>query len=350
MKKLLIAFFIIALAAEGCKKEDSRPQKLTLSEGVFILNQGNFNVGNSSLSYFEPGTTTRYNNVFSAVNNIPLGDVVHSITIDDELAWIVVNNSGVIQAVHRWTSEVQGKITELGSPRFMLKLSDTKAYVSDLYKSSITIINPSTFEITGEVKVDRSSEEMIKFGPDVFVANWSGYLQSLTNNKVLIIDEQQDKLVDSITVGVEPNSMVLDKNNHLWVLCSGGYDNVEIPGLWKIDAATHLVIDTLFFPELALNPLSLEISAAGDTIFYLNNGIYKMSVNDTKLPDSAFIKEDAGRYFMTLGVDPQNGDLYTTNPLDYQKNGLVYRFDKYGHDIAEMEVGIVPGGFGFNYR
>jgi len=195
MRRLFLMITLIAILGISCNKENSTPQKLKLSEGVFILNQGNFNVGNSSLSYFEPGTATNYNNVFSAVNNIPLGDVAQSITFDDEIAYIVVNNSGTIQAIDRWSAEVQGKITELGSPRFMLKLSDTKAYVSDLYKSSITIINPSTFEITGEIKVGRSTEEMIKFGPEVFVANWSGYQQSLINNKVLIVDAAQVYLV-----------------------------------------------------------------------------------------------------------------------------------------------------------
>ena len=101
--------------------------------------------------------------------------------------------------------------------------------------------------------VGRSTEEMVQYGSEVFVANWSGYNQTLKNNKVLIIDGIQDKMVDSITVGIEPNSMVLDHNNILWVLCSGGYENAVIPSLWKIDVATHEVIDML------INALHLNI-------------------------------------------------------------------------------------------
>ena len=74
-----------------------------------------------------------------------------------------------------------------------------------------------------------------------------------------------------------------------------------------------------------------------------------MSVNDTTLPDSAFIKHDDEKYFMTLGVDPVNGDIYASNPLDYQQNGKVYRYRAMGSLISNMEVGIVPGAFGFNY-
>lgn len=350
MNKLIIGLSLVAILFSACKKtSNGDPDVISLAEGVFIVNQGNFTVGNSSLSYFEPGALVKYNNLFSSVNNIPLGDVAQSITIDDSNAYIVVNNSGVIHVIDRWSAEVKGKISQLGSPRYMLKISDTKAYVSDLFKNSVTIINPTTYEVIGSIQVDRSTEEMVQFGSEVFAANWSGYNQTLLNNKVLIIDENQDKMVDSITVGIEPNSMVLDKDNNIWVLCSGGYDNAGIPSLWKIDAATHAVKDTLFFPVIELNPVSLEINGAGDSLFYINNGIFRMSVGDTALPDSAFIKQDDERTFMVLGVDPKYGDIYASNPLDYQKNGKVYRYSAWGSQKSNMEVGIVPGAFGFNY-
>ena len=350
MNKLIIALSLAAILFSACKKTPSNePVIVSLNEGIFIVNQGNFTVGNSSLSYFEPGSFAKYNNLFNSVNNIPLGDVAQSITIDDSNAYIVVNNSGVIHVIDRWSAEVKGKINEVGSPRHMLKISDTKAYVSDFFKNSITIVNPTTYQVTGEISVNRSTEEMVQYGSDVFVANWSGYNQSFANNKILVIDETQDKITDSITVGIEPNSMVLDHDNNLWVLCSGGYEGTEIPSLWKIDAATSAVLDTLFFPVVELNPVSLEINGAGNKLFYINNGIYTMATSDTILPDSVFINEDENRIFMALGVDPKNGDIYASNPLDYQKNGKVYRFNSSGSLKSDMEVGIVPGAFGFNY-
>ena len=350
MRKLLYLTIVISILFAGCKKESGTPQKFTVSEGVYIINQGGFNAANASLSYFQPADGKQFDNLFTTVNNVPLGDVAQSMAIAGDLAYIVINNSGLIYGIDRWTAEHKGTINGLSSPRNMLLISNDKAYVSDLYSNDITIVNPSTYEKTGSIPVNRSTEEMVMSGSNVFVAHWSGFSQALTNNKVLVIDAGHDTMIDSITVGIEPNSMVLDKNSHIWVLCSGGYDNIEIPSLWKIDAATFNVIDTLFFPEAELNPSGLKLSGAGDAMFFLNNGVFKMSVNDTKLPDAAFIKQDSGRYFMALGVDPENGDIYTSNPLDYQQNGIVYRFDAGGTFIEEMETGIVPGAFGFNYR
>jgi hypothetical protein len=349
MRKLLpLIIIIIIVFIHGCKIEDDDPEVIELSAGVFIINQGNFTVGNASLSYFEPGIQRKYNGLFNEVNMIPLGDVAQSVVIDDSNAYIVVNNSGTIHVIDRWSAESKGKISNLVSPRHMLKLSESKAYVSDFFSNGITIVNPATQEITGEIPVGRSTEEMVSVGQEVFVANWSGYNQQIPNDKILVINSSQDNLVDSIQVGIEPNSMVLDKNNHLWVLCSGGFENIEIPGLWKIDPVTKEVMDTLFFPEIALNPVSLEITGGGDTLFYLNNGIYNMSINDTILPEDPLVEQNIERFFIAIGVDPQSGEIYAADPLDYQTNGRVYRFGPNGNQKSNLEVGIVPGAFGFN--
>lgn len=346
------AFFVVLafmLLISACKKESTTPTKLTLQDGVFIVNQGSFTVGNSSLSYFQTTNNVVYKDVFTAVNSVPLGDVAQSIFIDDELAYIVVNNSGLVYVIDRWTAEYQGTIDSLTSPRHFLKISDSKAYVSDLFSNSVSIVNPKTYAKTGEIKVDRSTEEMAMVGNEVFVANWSGYNQPLKNDKILVVNTANDQLVDSIKVGIEPNSMVVDKNSNLWVLCSGGFENEEIPSLWKIDPVSHNVIDTLIFSELELNPQSLEINGAGDSLFYLNYGVYKMAITDSELPESVFIAEDQNRYFLALGVDPKNGTLFISNPLDYFSEGLVYRFDRYGNYKEQFGVGVIPGAFGFNY-
>lgn len=58
----------------------------------------------------------------------------------------------------------------------------------------------------------------------------------------MIIDTETDVLIDSIQVGIEPNSMVVDRDQNIWVLCSGGYDNEEMPSLWKVNPQNKSVI------------------------------------------------------------------------------------------------------------
>ena len=348
MKKLVSFTLIIAVLFAACKKEDTQPEESGLKDGVFIVNQGNFTAGNASLSYFESAASVLTNDLFYEVNDAPLGDVAQSISINGDLAYIVINNSGNIYVIDRKTAEFKGKISQLTSPRFFLKINDQKAYVSDLASNSISIVNPESYELTGEIAVNRSTENMVLIGKKAYVAHWSGYLQAIKNNQVLIIDTETDALIDSIQVGVEPNSMVVDKDQNLWVLCSGGYDNEEIPSLWKINPQDKSVIKKYEFDDISLSPSSLVMNGMGDELMYLNNGVYSMSVSDGTLPETPVIAQD-GKYFYVLGVDPQNSDIYVSDALDYTKNGFVYRYDHTGSMLDSLEVGIIPGAFGFNY-
>jgi DNA-binding beta-propeller fold protein YncE len=348
MKKLVSFTLIIAVLFAACKKEDTQPEESGLKDGVFIVNQGNFTAGNASLSYFESTTSVLTNDLFYEVNDAPLGDVAQSISINGDLAYIVINNSGNIYVIDRKTAEFKGKISQLSSPRFFLKINDQKAYVSDLASNSISIVNPESYELTGAINVNRSTENMVLIDTKAYVAHWSGYLQAIKNNQVLIIDAETDALIDSIQLGVEPNSMVVDKDQNLWVLCSGGYDNEEIPSLWKINPQDKSVIKKYDFDDISLSPSSLVMNGTGDELMYLNNGVYGMSVSDGALPANPMIAQD-GKYFYALGVDPKNSDIYVSDALDYTKNGLIYRYDHTGGLLDTFEVGIIPGAFGFNY-
>lgn len=348
MKKLFTVALVVALLFAACKKEEANLEENDLKDGVFIVNQGNFTAGNSSLSYFESSTAILTNDIFYEVNDAPLGDVAQSISIDRDFAYVVVNNSGYVYAVDRKTAEFKGKISQLTSPRYFLKINEQKAYVSDLASNSISIVNTESYERIGEINVNRSTESMVLIDNRAFVAHWSGYLQELKNNKVLIIDTQTDAFIDSIQLGVEPNSMIVDKNKNLWVLCSGGYDNEEIPSLWKINSQNKSVLKKFEFNDISLSPSNLVINGAGDELFYLNNGVYSMSIDDSNLPADPLI-EKSGTYFYALGVDPQNSDIYLSDALDYTKNGLLYRYNASLSLMDSLEVGIIPGAFGFSY-
>jgi len=62
--------------------------------------------------------------------------------------------------------------------------------------------------------------------------------------------------------------MVLDKDNYLWVLCSGGFLNEELPSLWKIDPDNKNVLLHMEFPDINSSPNSLDINKTGDTLYY----------------------------------------------------------------------------------
>ena len=349
MRKYFIALLTVLTLFTACKKDNPAPQAFELKNGIFIVSQGAFNADNASLTYFETDYNSTIDSLFYSVNGASLGDVAQSINVKVDESYIVVNNSGLIYCIDNKNAEVKGKISGLTSPRNILIINDEKAYVSDLYSTSISIVNPSTYEITGDIPVNRTSEEMVLIGNKAYVANWSAYSQTLKNDVVLVVNTETDMMTDTIKVGIEPNSMVTDKDNNFWVLCSGGFMNEENPTLWKINGINGEVLHTHTFSVLESNPSSLKINGSGDELYFLNNGVFKMSIKDAQLPSSPFIDQDNNRFFAYLGIDPANAEVYIGDPKDYQSVGTVYRYSSSGTFMQEIRAGIIPGSFGFNY-
>ncbi len=73
-----------------------------------------------------------------------------------------------------------------------------------------------------------------------------------------------------------------------------------------------------------------------------------MSIYDQELPDNPTINEETRNYY-ALGVDPTRNEIYISDALDYNQNGIVFRYSASGDFISSFEAGIIPGCFGFNY-
>lgn len=357
IKKYLIILVVLLSVIVSCTKDpvETIYFDFTGNKGVYVLSEGNFMYGNSSLSFYDPLAKRVYNQIFQARNGAPMGDVAQSMLLWNNLGFIVVNNSGKIYVIDSKTAEFKGNISGLNSPRYVHVVNEQKAYVTDLYARKITIFNPSTFQKTGTISVinsnaefkQHSTEQMIAYKNLVFVNCWS------YDNKILVIDSNSDRLVDSLEVFKQPNSMVLDKYNKLWVLTDGGFEGspygYEQPGLLKIDAETR-EIERSFRFALGEHPQKLAINPTGDTLFYLNRHAWKMSVNDKRLPEQAFItSENTSLYggFYSLGIDPATSEVYVGDAIDHRQNGIVRRYSQAGTLIDEFKVGISPGYFAF---
>lgn len=347
---MFLSFFMVA-----CEDDSSPLKSFNEREGVFILNEGNYTYGNSSLSFYNPQNKEVSNQVFLNTNGFPIGDVLQSMTIVDSTAYLVVNNSGKILVMNANTFKHQGTISGLTSPREMLMINENKAYVSDMYSNALSIVNPKNFTVTGSIRLKKGSESLLRFGSHVFVGNWS------KQNTIQRIDLSSDALVDSLVVGKQPNSMVLDKNNKLWVLSDGGL--ASLPGgkekarLTRIDPSSFVIEKEYVFPDLNSAPTRLCLNSSKDSLFFLNGswgssitngGVYKMSITSEALPGVPFIPED-GKLFYALGVDPNDGDIYVSDAIDYLQPGWVYRYAINGSLIDSFKTDIIPASFCFKY-
>lgn len=315
---------------------------------LFVLNEGTYTYANSSLSYYDLETGAVENNIFYRVNSSPIGDVGQSLAQNDGHLYIVVNNSNYIYKTDVNTIQYEAQLTDFNSPRYMKFISDDKAYVTDIMARGVWVINPETMTHTKFINTGKPTENMVLVGNNMYVTNWSKYYaQDIENNTVQIIDTDTDQKTGEIEVGIEPNSMVLDKYNNLWVMCGGGYLDEwhDTARLYCINPADNQIIKSFTFPDIypMYYPGYLNIDNTGSVLYYIDNGkFYKMSVDAAELPTQPFISPGAGGNFYNSCINPHNGDIYISDAKGYITSGEVSRYTSDGTFVTSFTVGLVP--------
>jgi YVTN family beta-propeller protein len=334
MKQVItIAILIVALFT-SCTSEDNN-RVFEPGKGVFVVNEGNYLAGNGSLSFYNLKNGTIYNDLFSAKNTRLLGDIPEYLAVDGSVGYIVVNNSGTIERIDMNTMQSTGTVTDLNSPRQMV-IYNGKGYVSSLYSTKITVIDLSSFSVETQIEIGCTTEALAVSGTTLFAANWSG------GSKVVALDLTTNSVIKSITTGMEPESMVIDKNGKLWVLCTGGWNNEEIPRFSVINTSTLVVESTLLFRTVSDNPSCLAISSGADTLYYIDEGIRRMPVTATEIATTVLAGAGTSLFYKVAPV-PWKGMFCVTDAVDYTQTGRLLIYDKNGNLIDTEYAGIIPG-------
>ncbi|GAB4200730.1 MAG: hypothetical protein OHK0057_25190 [Thermoflexibacter sp.] len=349
LKLQFFAFIFLAIFAASCTKNEETIPSGKYSNGVFIVNEGPFQTGTGTISFLNRESKTVENDIFQTVNGRPLGNIVQSIGIQKDKAYIVVNNAKKVEVVQAWDFKEIATIQGLEMPRYFLGIDDNKGYISEWgvggVNGAIKVIDLRTNAITKTIPVGKGAEKMLKLDNRVYVACNGGFDNE---NKIFIIDTQRDEVSASITTPDNPNSLVLDANNKIWVTCSGrsqwnGTASVTVAPaqLIRINPANNQIEQNFAFIKHGLG--NLIINSAKNTLFYTHDSkVFSQSIN-SGVPTNPLIR----RYFYGLGFDTQTNLLYAADAGNFVSNGKVIRYNANGSAVDSMSVGIIPNGFYF---
>ncbi len=337
---LLISSVVFATSCRKDKPSAPSNSNITTSSGggVFVTNEGNFLFGNATVSYYDFATGESVEDMYEPTNGNSLGDVCQSICLFNGKAYIVVNNSGKVEVVNPANFSSIATIDGFHSPRYFLPVSNSKAYVTDIYSDKISVVNLSTNTITGTIDCHGATEELALSYGKAFVTNTQ-------RNQVYVINTATDILVDSIQVSYGSNSIKEDKNGQLWVLCSGNSSNPS--GLFRINPITLEVEQSIPFSSSLNGANRLRINGTNDTLYFLKSGLYRTDINATSAPSTPFIAQE-GRNFYGIGIDPVNNIVYIADAIDYVQRGMIYRYKTDGTLVNTFLAGIIPNDFCFN--
>lgn len=347
MKQLLLLFATSLVLLSACSDDPAPPTPL--AEAVVVLNEGNFGSDDAEISAIAP-TGAVANDLFGAINSRPLGDVLQSAAVIGQNIYLVVNNSNKIEVIDRETGRSVATISGLQQPRYILQVSETKAYVTEwvgfnpdftLQDGNIAILDLTTNTVTGRIEaIGPGPEQLVLAGGTVYVgtASFSG------RTSLWRIDPTTDALLSDLDLDQTPGSVAMSTDGALWALCPD--PNLTAGSqLVRIDPSSNTVV-----AELDLPVSGSSAFGDGDLVAHLSTPEVAYSYNDTVFVYSATATAPtawATGSFYGIGVSPA-GELYTAQVPSFTTGGTVQRYSAQGALLATYTVGIAPNGFVFN--
>jgi DNA-binding beta-propeller fold protein YncE len=350
------------------------PNSFHLGSGVLILNEGVYQFSDGgSLTFYDPEADTVANKLFYKANGIPIGDVPESMALLDGKLYIVVNSGNYIYKVDANTVALDTtkpyQLCGFYSPREMQVVAPNKAYVSDLIGKGLWIINPQDMTHCGFVDTGKTTEKIVQVGNELYVSNWSNYyFPSMEKNTVQVVDINNDVKVAEITVGKEPNTMVVDKNGHVWVLCEGAtwQADGEKPTMWEIDpmlktAHCRYTFEDVVDPEtgeiIRFAASNMKVDPTGRYFYVIVSHVdedgdasdseVRRFDMETQQFSETFCISSEGDTFYNMAVEPNTGEIYVSRIGNPVVNGTVYRYTADGVLLSSFEAGIFPSAMLF---
>ncbi len=318
---------------------------------IYVACEGRFMYGEATLYAYHPADSTVYGDLFNSVNNQSLGDVFQSMGKIGDKLFLCINNSDKVVVLNATNWKLVTTIS-IPKPRYILPISDTKAYISSEYRNKVYIINPQTQQVTDSITFQfQNTEGMCLLDNYAFICAWD-----TACNCIYKVDVTSDKIVQTIQIsGYAPQSVLQDKEQMLWVL-SGNKAKGKPGALTRIDPLTGFVLGR--YPFAAnVDAMKPVFNAAKDTLYFIevdynggteNNGIYRIGIHESGVPAAAFIAAQHLQYFYGLGLDPVTGYIYACDPKGFNQNGTVYIYRQDGTQVRKFDVGVGPGQFYFD--
>ncbi len=342
----IILLLILLACISSCHKD--KTADLPKSKGVYIINEGNFGFGNADVSFYNPETKTVTNDLFKTVNGYSLGDVAQSMYVKDSVAFIVVNNSSKIEMVKIPSFQKIRTITISGSsPRYILPVDDSMAYVTELYSNKIHVINYLTGNLKTDISVPQYTEHLVRVDEYVFAEGKKFYSNPSSKGAVYRMRIADNTFVDKKEFAGDAGGIVQDKNKNIWIALDEDSATNTKASLVCLDKNLNTVAQySMSGFGFHLNHLCVD--GNGETLFFLTGkNIYCTSISNLQ-PTILFTSTASNVY--SMDVDPVIGDFYLSDALDYVQSSHIYRNDKTGTLIHSFTAGVISGNFAFTHE
>ncbi|MBO0947434.1 DUF5074 domain-containing protein [Fibrella sp. HMF5405] len=353
------AAFTVATLLTACNSNTDPTPTGPYTNGIFVLNAGNFLDNNGSLSWMTRNGKTAETDLFQTRNRRPLTGGVRGYVEAGNRGLILVDNSSTgLDKVEIVTTDSLKSVKTLASPdienpRYAARINDTKVYVTcwgttggtNFYGAAgyVAVIDLTTNTVTKKIPVQRGAEGITIVGNEAYIGGVGG------DKLVQIMDTQTDAIKTSLSVASSISKLLPDANNKLWGF--SGKNVVRIDPTSKTIEATILV-----GTDTRKSPSNLTASADKRSFYFMytfydqadnfnqKGEMYRFNITDATISTAT---PTVNRLFSGLGLDPSANVLYAGFSPSYKQAGYVFRYQPTGQLIDSVRVEIAPSDFYF---
>lgn len=335
---LQFIFGFVLLFSISCTSEyEETIPEITYQNGLLITNEGNFGSPNADVTFITKDLSLMQNEIYKAKNNKEnLGDVLQTMVLNGDKAYLLLNNSNKIQIVDRVTFKKAGEITaQLNTPRYMA-IANGNLYVSNDKYNGAKFVNVYKLSDNSFVKkIDFAStstvERVVEAGGNIFVQNASyGFGNTITKINTT------NNAIEGTPIPV-PNGDItktITYNSNVYVIAQGTADSY----IYQINPAGSIV-KTTTLTGIA-NATNLQIDG-GRFYFTSSNKVYSMDMNATAAPTNPIITAvDGGANFTLYGFSVIDGRIFTSDVKGFTQPSEITVYTTGGTVISKFTAGM----------
>ena len=338
--------------------------------GMYLVNEGNMGSNKCTLDFLDYTEGIYMRNIYPERNPTvvkELGDVGNDVQIYGNKLYIIVNCSNKVEVLDARTG-VRIKQIEIPNCRYICFRRE-HAYVSS-YVAGVLIdpnaplgavfkIDTASLQVVDKVTVGYQPEEMVVLGDYLYVANSGGYRVPYYDNTVSVVEFEGFHQEQQIVVGLNLHRIKADKYGKLWVSSRGNYNDIYSPygsvpsNLFVLDKRVGynemIVTDTINVPcsNMAIHGDSLYLYSHNyDNITQQSTLTYGIiNIKTKKVVSKNFITDGTEKEIKMpygISIHPETGDIYVTDAKNYVSTGTLSCYNKEGKRKWRVSTGDIP--------
>lgn len=351
MRFIKISLAAIAIFAFTACKKDKKPPTLpspdNLKNGMLVLNEGLFQLNNSSLTWVDLSTGSSNGEFFTQKTGRLLGDTGNDMKRYGGKIYIVVNVSSTIEVLDAFTGKLVKQISMLNGsaakqPR-CIAFYGSKAFIP-CFDGYVDVLDTASLEIIQRIPVGSNPDGITISGQKAFVSNSGGLNSPVMDSTVSVIDVNGLAEITRIKVGKNPGSIVTGYQGDVYVVARGNHGSIP-SRMKKISAASLTVEESYPFDAGGLEPMGNKLLITYSGTQSSHTALFNMQTGQVE--NTSYLDLSGVQTLYGLHYNQATNQIYLLDAMGYTNTGYIRVYSGSGSYIKSYHVGLNPNSILF---